>query len=161
VNARVLVGLLVPADAGRPLALRPVRDSAAAISDLLGGVLLDDAVIWNVGGGVGVSVYWAEDRAGLPVNQRLSVLVTRLGIVDRTFHAVACGDALLLGATRQGRDVDLPGWVAGAADRCGYTVVCVTSPDRVLPEATATGSAGRPGAAQPGTHRGRRGPVPE
>jgi hypothetical protein len=126
VNVRVLTGLLVPADTGRSLTLRAVADTAAAISDLLGGVLLDDAVTWNLGRGVSTSLYWAEDRVALPVNQRLSVLATRLGIVDRTFHASACGDALLLGATREGRDVDLPCAVALAADRCGYTVTFVT-----------------------------------
>jgi hypothetical protein len=49
VTTRVLSALLVPADPARTLALRAVADTAAAISDLLGGVLLDDAVIWNLG----------------------------------------------------------------------------------------------------------------
>jgi hypothetical protein len=115
VTARVLVGLLVPADAGRPPATWAVTNSSAAISDLLGGVLLDDALTWDLGGEVSVSVYRAEERAGLPVNQRLSVLATRLGIVDRAFHATARGDALLLGTTRDGREVDLPAAVVVAA----------------------------------------------
>jgi hypothetical protein len=117
VSARILSGLLVPADTARPLALRTVQDSAAAISDLLGGVLLDDAITWALGGGVLVTVYRAEDRAGLPDNVRLSVLATRLGVVDRTFHATAHGDALLLGTTRQGRDLDVPDAVTTAVDR--------------------------------------------
>lgn len=66
-SVRLLSALLVPADAVRPLAVRVVRDSAAAISDLLGGVLLDDAVVWSLDGGVSVAVYQGEDRAGLPV----------------------------------------------------------------------------------------------
>jgi hypothetical protein len=155
VTARVLAGLLVPADAGRLLALRPVQDSAAAISDLLGGVLLDDAVTWNLGGGVCVSVCWAEDRAGLPVNERLSVLATRLGIVDRTFHATARGDALLLGTTRQGRDLDVPGVVAVAADRCGYPVAPVTAPAPALVEAALTAHAGYQTPVQPCGRSGR------
>ena len=153
-NARVLAGLLVPADAGRPLALRAVTDSSAAISDLLGGVLLDDAVTWNLGGGVFASVYWAEDRAGLPVNQRLSVLATRLGIVDRTFHATARGDALLLGTTRQGRDIDLPDAVAAAVDRCGYTLTPATAPARALAEDALTSHAGYQNPVQPGGRSG-------
>jgi hypothetical protein len=159
VNLRVLAGLFVPAEAGRTLELRALADTAAAISDLLGGVLLDDTVTWSLGSGVFVSVYWAEDRAGLPINQRLSVLATRLGIVDRTFHATARGDALLLGATRHGRDVDLPDAVAGAADRCGYPVASVTSPHHALAEATATRHVGHQNPAQPGAHS-RRGPAP-
>jgi hypothetical protein len=154
VNARVLTGLLVPADTGRPLALRAVADSAAAISDLLGGVLLDDAVTWNLGGGVCVSVYWAEDRADLPVNERLSVLATRLGIVDRTFHAAARGDALLLGATRQGRDLDVPRSVTVAADRCGYPVAPATAPAHTLAEVALTGHAGYQTSMQPGNRGG-------
>jgi hypothetical protein len=159
VTARVLAGLLVPADAGRPLVLRAVADSAAAISDLLGGVLLDDAVTWNLGGGVCVSVYWAEDRADLPVNERLSVLATRLGIVDQAFHATARGDALLLGVTRQGRDVDVPGTVTVAADRCGYPVAPATAPAHTLAEAALTAHAGYQTPVQPGS-RGGRGPAP-
>ena len=160
VNARVLTGLLVPADAERPLSLRAVADTAAAISDLLGGVLLDNAEAWNLGRGVSASVYWAEDRAGLPVNDRLSVLATRLGIVDRTFHAAARGDALLLGTTRQGRDVDVPGAVAMAADRCGYPVAPVTSPAPVLAGAALTRHAGYQNPVQPGDRSGR-GPTHE
>jgi hypothetical protein len=141
------------------LVLRPVQDSAAAISDLLGGVLLDDAVTWNLAGGVCMSVYRAEDRADLPVNERLSVLATRLGIVDQAFHATARGDALLLGVTRQGRDVDVPGAVAVAADRCGYPVAPVTAPAASLAEAALTAHAGYQTPVQPG-NRGGRGPAP-
>ena len=144
-----------PADAGRPLELRAVADTAAAISDLLGGVLLDNADAWNLGRGVSASVYWAEDRAGLPVNDRLSVLATRLGIVDRTFHTAARGDALLLGATRQGRDVDVPGAVAVAADRCGYPVAPVIAPAPALAGAALTGHAGYQHPALPGGLGGR------
>jgi hypothetical protein len=40
----------------------------------------------------------------------------------------ARGDALLLGVTRQGRDVDLPATVALAAGLCGYPVTPVPAP---------------------------------
>jgi hypothetical protein len=128
VNARVLVGLLVPVGGVRPLELCAVADTAAAISDLLGGVLLDDTDTWNLGCGGFVSVYRAEDRAGLPDNQRLCMLATRLGIVDRALHTGARGDVLLLGATRHGRDTDVPVTVTAAADRCGYPIAFLPSP---------------------------------
>ena len=47
---RVMSGLLVPTDDAVPLALCPVEDSATAISDLLGGVLLDDPRVVPLGG---------------------------------------------------------------------------------------------------------------
>lgn len=121
VSERVLSGLLLPADPGLPLSLCTVKDSAGAISDLLGGVLLD-FLIWCVGDGAFATVYCAEERAGLPVNQRLSVVATRLGVTDRAFHDAARGDALILGVTGQdqGVDVDVPAPVVAAAHRCGY-----------------------------------------
>jgi hypothetical protein len=150
----MLSGFLVPADAGRPLGSRAVEDTAAAISDLLGGVLLDDPLSWDVSGGVFASVYRAEDRAGLPVNERLSVLATRLGIVDRAFHATARGDALLLGTTREGRDLDVPDAVAMAAHRCGYRIAPLTPPAPVIAEATVTGQAVFRSPVEPGTRSG-------
>lgn len=153
-NTPVLAGLLVPAADGRPLELCAVADTAAAISDLLGGALLDDTVTWSLGCGASASVYWAEDRAGLPVNQRLSVLATRLGIVDQAFHAAARGDALILGTTCQGRDTDVPATVTAAADRCGYQVADITSPAPALTGTVLTGHAGRPNPVQPGERSG-------
>jgi hypothetical protein len=124
-------GLLVPADLALPLTLCAVQDSATAISDLLGGVLLDDPLTWSLSGGVFATVYRAENRANLPVNQRLSVLATRLGIVARAFHAVARGNALLLGvlgAAPGDIDLDVPATVTAAAERCGYRIVSVIPP---------------------------------
>lgn len=126
-SALVLCGLLVPADPGLSIALRTIEDSAVAISDLLGGVLLDDPLTWNLTDGISAAVYLGEDRADLPDNDRLSALATRLGIVDRVFHAAARGDALVLGATRHGDDLDVPDAVTAAAHRC-YRVAADTSP---------------------------------
>lgn len=127
-DVRVLSGLLVPADPDLPLSLCAVEDSTVAISDLLGGVLLD-ALTWDVDAEALVTVYSAEDRASLPVNQRLSVVATRLGIVDRAFHAAARGDALVLGTTHhQVVDTDVPAAVTLAAHRCGYQIAPVASP---------------------------------
>jgi hypothetical protein len=126
-------GLLVPADSAVPLSLCAVEDSATAISDLLGGVLLDDACVLPLTDGTSVSVYQSEDRASLPVNDRLTVLATRLGIVDRAFHAAARGDALVLGTTRQDIDVDVPATVIMAADRCGYQIAILCLVDAPSP----------------------------
>jgi hypothetical protein len=143
-------GLLVPADLARPLALRAVADSAVSISDLLGGVLLDDAPTWYLGGGGCALVYQAEDRAGLPVNQRLAAIATRLGVVDRAFHAAARGDALILGATGQGRDTDVPDVVAAAADRCGYQIAPATPAEPAYAGTAASDQTGYQNPVQPG-----------
>ena len=71
-------GFLVPSDSAVPLSLCPVQDSATAISDLLGGVLLDDARVLPLADGTAVTIYQGEDRTSLPVNDRLTVLATRL-----------------------------------------------------------------------------------
>lgn len=90
--------------------------------------MLDDAGVLPLADDEFVAVYQGEDRAGLPVNDRLSVLVTRLGIVDRAFHAAARGDALLLGVTCQAVDIDVPDAVTVAAQRCGYPVTPALPP---------------------------------
>ena len=57
-------GLLVPSDSAVPLALCPAEDSATAISDLLGGVLLDDARVRPLADGtamtIGVGWLWPD-----------------------------------------------------------------------------------------------------
>jgi len=150
-------GLLVPANSTVPLSLRPVEDSATAISDLLGGVLLDDPRVLPLADGPAVTIYQGEDRASLPVNDRLTVLATRLGIVDRAFHATARGDALVLGVTRRTIDVDVPDAVTVAAHRCGYRVAAATP----SPASTRAGAALQGTAQSPGTvGSGGSGPTP-
>ena len=107
-GVRLLCGLLLPAVACEPVREVEVADSSAAISALLGGVLLDDAPVWKTPGRVWVTVYLGEYRAEAADNPRLSVAATRLGLTDRAFHALARGDALLLGASSTGADVDVP-----------------------------------------------------
>jgi hypothetical protein len=67
-------------------------------------------------------LYQGENSANLPVNERLTVLATRFGIVDRAFHATARGDALVLGMACEAVDIDVPDAVTVAAHRCGYRV---------------------------------------
>lgn len=120
---RVLSALLIPAEVARPVRLLPVADAATAISDLLGGVLLDDPVTWCSTVGTWISAYLGERRGGCGDNPRLSLVATRLGLTDRWFHACARGDALLL-ATRPGGvvDDDLPEAVVAAVRRSGLIV---------------------------------------
>jgi hypothetical protein len=118
----VLSGLLVPADPAGVVRVVAVTDASAAISDLLGSVLLDDVVTWATPGGVWVSVYLGKDRATAPDNPRLSLIATRLGLTDRAFHAAARGDALILGTGPTGADEDLPSDVVAEVGRCGVTV---------------------------------------
>ena len=53
-----------------------VKDTCAAISDALGGVVLDNAATWHGPCGAWVSVYLGEDRDGTSDNPCLSVVVT-------------------------------------------------------------------------------------
>lgn len=117
-----LSGLLVPADPAGGVRVVVVADASAAISDLLGSVLLDDVVAWATPGGVWVGVYLGEERATAPDNPRLSLIVTRLGLTDRAFHAAARGDALILGAGPAGADEGLTSDVVAEVGRCGVTV---------------------------------------
>jgi hypothetical protein len=124
---RILTGLLIPADANRPLALLPVADSAASISDAIGAVLLDDGRHVPLPDGAFAAIYQPEDRTRLLDNPRLCLIVTRLGLVDRAFHAAARGDTLILGSTREHVDLDVPLQVVLAVRRAGCPL---TIPDR-------------------------------
>jgi len=127
-GVRVLSGLLVPADPVREVFMVVVADTSAAISDALGGVLLDDAVTWAASGGAWVSAYLGEARAHERDNPRLSVIATRLGLVDRAFHTAARGDALIVGSLPTGVDVDLPARVVAEAARTGIPVQLAPAP---------------------------------
>lgn len=124
---RTLTGLLVPAGLDRPLSLRAVADSAVAISDAIGGVLLDDAHHVRLPDGALAAIYRPENRTRLPDNPRLCMIATRLGLVDRAFHATARGDTLILGSTRERVDVDVPESVVSAAGRAGYRIASTSS----------------------------------
>ena len=130
VSARLFTGLLVPAGMDRPVNLCQVADSAAAISDAIGGHLLDDTFTVAlpgavplgkvVSGGVLVGFYLAEDRAELVDNPRFAVLAARLGLHERGFQRGLRGDVLVLGCAADGlRDADVPPLVIQACSRCG------------------------------------------
>ena len=121
-NRPVLTGLLIPADVHQAVCLCSVRDCAVAISDAIGGHLLDDAIATALPRGALAAFYLAEDRAGLPENPRFAVLLARLALHERTFRNGVCGDVLILGCADDLRDVDVPAEVIDACARCGIDV---------------------------------------
>lgn len=123
-RTRLLVGLLIPAGGTGPLWVVAVADRASAISDTLGGVLLDDPYTWCTAAGGWVSAYLGEGRHRRGDNPRLSVVATRLGVTDRRFHAATRGEALLLGTALTGVDRDLPEAVLAEVARCGLEIRC-------------------------------------
>jgi hypothetical protein len=127
------LGLRVPADLNEPISATMVELTAAALSDLIGGGLLDD----HVGVDAEYVVYLDEDRVakGLPPNSRAATLSARLGWADRQWLASLRGGALFLGCNEQGNDCDVPGGVLMAARQSGLDVALLgpaASPDRPL-----------------------------
>lgn len=111
-----VLALRVPADAGEPVSVVLVRPSAVALSDALGGGLLDDAFVGSCEGGR-FGVYLDEERVAknLPGNDRAAVLTARLGQVDRSWLADLRGDAVIVGVDVRGGDCDIPAGVLVAA----------------------------------------------
>jgi hypothetical protein len=120
----VVRALRVPASPREPVAVVMVKVSAVALSDAIGGGLLDDSVQGTAAGARYV-FYLDEERVakGLPDNPRAASLVTRLGHVDRAWLAGVRGDLLVTGCTIHGDDVDVPRGVVVAARRSGLVVI--------------------------------------
>jgi hypothetical protein len=119
--------LRVPADPRRPVEVVAVAVSAVALSEQIGGGLLDDSCHGEVNG-QGYTMYLDEDRVakGLPDNPRAAVLATRLGQLDRDWQAGLRGDVLLVGMDGQLQDADVPPAVITAALQAG--VLSAVSP---------------------------------
>jgi hypothetical protein len=118
-----VLGLRVPADAGSSVSLAVLRLTASALSDAIGGGLLEDALIGEFGG-AGYTFYVDELRVakGLPRNGRAAVLAARLGHVTRAWLADLRGDVLVLGCDARLDDVSVPRVVVEAAARSGLVV---------------------------------------
>lgn len=118
-----VLGLRIPADAGRPVVLSALRLSASVLSEAIGGGLLEDALVGEVGGS-GYTFYLDERRVakGLPGNERAAVLTARLGHVNRSWLADLRGDVLVLGCDGHLDDVSVPRFVVDAAVRSGLLV---------------------------------------
>jgi hypothetical protein len=110
-----LLGLLVPADRAGSCRLTALPDSAAGISDALGGVLLDACAVdgmpahrcW---------VYLDSDRHDrrLPRNNHLDRLASALGWPGDRFGDWL-GPALITGRDLSWADLDVPSAVLAAA----------------------------------------------
>jgi hypothetical protein len=118
-----VLGLRIPADAESPLALAVLRLTASALSDAIGGGLLEDALTAE-GDGAGYTFYLDEHRVakGLRPNGRAAVLAARLGHVNRAWLADLRGDVLVLGCDGRLDDVGVPRIVMEAAARSGLVV---------------------------------------
>jgi hypothetical protein len=99
--------------------------SAVALSEAIGGGLLDEAWCGEVGRS-GFTVYLDDDRVvkGLAANQRAAVLSARLGNVERDWLASLRGDALVLGRDARLDDTDVPARVLSAAWQGGLPTDC-------------------------------------
>lgn len=123
VGCRSVLGLRIPAEVGQPLALVALPLSASALSDAIGGGLLDDALTAEGGDG-GYTFYVDEHRVakGLPGNDRAAVLSARMEHVTRAWLADLRGDVLVLGCDGRLEDVSVPLFVVDAAVRSGLFV---------------------------------------
>lgn len=117
---RVVRALRVPADPGEPVTVVVVEVSAVALSEAIGGGLLDDSVQGTTAGD-GYTIYLDDERVmkGLPGNPRAAALAVRLGHVDPTWLSDVRGDVLVTGCTSWGDDSDVPPGVLVDARRTG------------------------------------------
>jgi hypothetical protein len=119
-------GLLVPADTSRPCLVENLALTAVALSDAIGGGLLEEGVHGQING-VTFCVYVDEDRVAkkLRPNERAAVLSARLGETGRSWLADLRGDVLILGSDEQLDDVDVPAAVVEMARRAGLMAATV------------------------------------
>jgi hypothetical protein len=128
-----VLALRVPADPRRPVEVVAVTVSAVALSEQIGGGLLDDSCHGETNGQA-YTMYLDEDRVtkGLPDNPRAAVLAARLGQLDRDWQAGLRGDVLLVGMDGQFQDADVSPSVIAAALQAGVSaMVTVDRPDLV------------------------------
>ncbi|HET9655357.1 MAG TPA: hypothetical protein VFP72_08380 [Kineosporiaceae bacterium] len=128
---RTIRVLLVPADAAGPVEVVTVADSARAISDTLGGYLLDDSTIGSLPPGELFTVYRADDVSTLADNPRAAALVARLGLVGRRLQARLRGPVLVAGLDpTTGGDLDVPVGILTAAQQVGLRITGPGVPPR-------------------------------
>jgi hypothetical protein len=112
--------LLVPAGAV-PAEVIEVDETAQAISDALGGHLLDDTTIGELPGGERVTFYRSEDPGGLPDNPAAAALAARTAATDRRTLARLRGPVLVLGLDGT-RDVSVPDGLIVVARQTGLFI---------------------------------------
>lgn len=116
-------GLLVPWDLRRACQVQELALTAVALSDAIGGGLLEEGVCGEFATAA-YSVYLDEERVakGLPPNERAAALSARLGEVDRWWLGNLRGHALFLGRDERLDDADVPLVVVEEARRAGLFV---------------------------------------
>lgn len=128
--ARLLLGLLLVPGPSPVAGLVRVADSARAISDVLGGRLVDDTVIAAFDTGTAVTFYRADPASSpaagsLPDNPAAAALAARVGLVDRQVQARLRGPILVLGLNGT-RDASVPELLTSLACQTGLTVIDLT-----------------------------------
>jgi len=106
-----VLGLQIPADAGRPVRFDDAAATVPALSEALTGRT----------DGSGYTFYLARHRVdrALPGNERAAVLAARLGHDTRAWLAGLRGDVLVLGCDGRRQHVSVPRPVVDAAARSG------------------------------------------
>lgn len=117
---RGLRALLVPTG-GVPAEVIEVGETAEAISDALGGHLLDDTTIGELPGGRQVTFYRSETPGALPDNPAAAALAARTAATDRRTLARLRGPVLVLGLDGV-RDVSIPDELIVVARQTGLSI---------------------------------------
>lgn len=115
-----LRALLVPA-AGMPAEVIEVGQTAGAISDALGGHLLDDTTIGELPDGRRVTFYRSEEPGALPDNPAAAALAARVAATDRATLARLRGPVLVLGLDGTS-DVSIPDELIVVARQTGLSI---------------------------------------
>jgi hypothetical protein len=127
-----LLGLLLVPGPSPVAALIPIADSARAISDTLGGHLVDDTLVAALDDGTAVTFY-RTDLTGatvvpaLPDNPAAAVLAARLGLTDWQDQTRLRGPILVLGLDGA-RDISVPQSLLTAARQAGLDIIALAEP---------------------------------
>jgi hypothetical protein len=124
--------MLIPPDPDDPVCIFRVVNSAAALSEAMGGALLDDSVVGRLAGGSCYTMYLADELepTGDP-NPRAVALAKALGHFDRQLLGRMNGLVLVTGLNPCcGDDVDVPEEMFEVALRAG---IQFSEPDALPP----------------------------
>lgn len=129
----LLLGLLLVPGPSPVAAMVRVADTAQAISDTLGGHLVDDTAVAALDTHTGVTFYHPDPTdspaaAVLPDNPAAAALAAQLGLTDRHVQAQLRGPVLALGLNGT-RDTCVPEALLTAAHQAGLTVIALSEPE--------------------------------
>jgi hypothetical protein len=119
-----VLALRIPADDRQPVTVVSVALTAVALSEQIGGGLLDDT-FHGVVDGESYCILLDEERLtkDLPDNQRAATLAARLGHLERGWLAELRGDVLVTGIDDHEQETHVPARVLMAACRSGLCPV--------------------------------------